>query len=140
VKFHVTCSEGGLGKPVGGDSGTAPQSDPYTEHATREGKLYCAVVLDTFSRRVVGWSIDSRQETSLVTNALGMALTNREPDENTVVHSDQGTQHTSWAFTERVIDAGLLASIGSVGDCLFTGYSRWKEGDESLGKSEDLAA
>jgi putative transposase len=66
---------------------------------------------------VVGWSIDSRQETSLVTNALGMALTNREPDENTVVHSDQGTQYTSWAFTERVIDAGLLASMGSVGDC-----------------------
>ena len=44
-----------------------------TEHRTREGKLYCAVVLDTYSRRVVGWSIDSTQTTSLVLNALGMA-------------------------------------------------------------------
>lgn len=88
-----------------------------TEHPTREGKLYCAVVLDAFSRRVVGWSIDSRQETSLVTNALGMALTNREPTDDTIIHSDQGTQFTSWAFTQRVIDSGLLASMGSVGDC-----------------------
>lgn len=88
-----------------------------TEHPTREGKLYCAVVLDVFSRRVVGWSIDSRQETSLVTNALGMALSNRAPDDETIIHSDQGTQFTSWAFTQRVIDSGLLASMGSVGDC-----------------------
>jgi transposase InsO family protein len=110
-------SEGGLGKPVGGDSGTAPQSDPYTEHPTREGKLYCAVVLDACSRKVVGWSIDSNQETSLVINALGMAIQNREPTDQTVIHSDQGTQFTSWAFTQRVLDAGLLPSMGSVGDC-----------------------
>ena len=45
-----------------------------TEHPTREGKVYCAVVLDTFSRRVVGWSIDSRPTAALVTNALGMAI------------------------------------------------------------------
>lgn len=88
-----------------------------TEHPTREGKLYCCVVLDVFSRRVVGWSIDSHQETALVTNAVGMALSNRQPNENTVIHSDQGTQFTSWAFTNRVIDAGLLPSMGSVGDC-----------------------
>lgn len=88
-----------------------------TEHPTREGKLYCCVVLDVFSRRVVGWSIDSHQETALVTNAVGMALSNRQPDEKTVIHSDQGTQFTSWAFTNRVIDAGLLPSMGSVGDC-----------------------
>jgi putative transposase len=46
-----------------------------TEHPTREGKVYCCVVLDVFSRRVVGWSIDSHQATPLVTNALGMAVT-----------------------------------------------------------------
>lgn len=60
-----------------------------TEHPTREGKIYCCVVLDVFSRRVVGWSIDSNQETSLVTNALGMALSNRTPTAQTVIHSDQ---------------------------------------------------
>ena len=89
-----------------------------TEHPTREGKVYCAVVLDTFSRRVVGWSIDSRPTASLVTNALGMAIEGRNPTaEETVIHSDQGTQFTSWAFTQRAIDSGLLRSMGSVGDC-----------------------
>ena len=88
-----------------------------TEHPTREGKVYCAVVLDAWSRRVVGWSIDSSPTTALVTNALGMAIDQRRPSESTVIHSDQGTQFTSWAFTRRAIDSGLLPSMGSVGDC-----------------------
>lgn len=50
-----------------------------TEHPTREGKIYCAVVLDTYSRRVVGWSIDSTPTAALATNALGMAIANRSP-------------------------------------------------------------
>ena len=55
--------------------------------------MYCAVVLDAFSRRVVGWSIDSRPTAALVTNALGMAIDRRKPaDAHTVIHSDQGTQ------------------------------------------------
>ena len=89
-----------------------------TEHRTQEGKVYCAVVLDTFSRRVVGWSIDAHPSAALVTNALGMAIEQRHPEEGaTVIHSDQGTQFTSWAFTQRAIDSGLLPSMGSVGDC-----------------------
>ena len=48
-----------------------------TEHPTREGKIYCAVAKDTFSRRVIGWSIDSSQTAPLVTNALGMAISIR---------------------------------------------------------------
>mgnify|MGYP003382384713 CR=1 FL=1 len=89
-----------------------------TEHPTREGKVYCAVVLDAWSRRVVGWSIDSTQDAALVTNALGMAIDQRRPDAgSTVIHSDQGTQFTSWAFTRRAIDSGLLPSMGSKGDC-----------------------
>jgi transposase InsO family protein len=62
-----------------------------TEHPTREGKVYCAVVLDVFSRRVVGWSIDTAPTAALVTNALGMSIQQRRP-EGTVIHSDQGTQ------------------------------------------------
>jgi len=89
-----------------------------TEHPTREGKLYCAVVLDAFSRRVVGWSIDGHATAALVTNALGMAIEQREHfDGETVIHSDQGTQFTSWAFTQRAVDSGLLPSMGGVGDC-----------------------
>lgn len=60
-----------------------------TEHPTREGKVYCAVVLDTYSRRVVGWSIDATQTAALVTNALGMAIGNRRPA-GTLIHSDKG--------------------------------------------------
>jgi transposase InsO family protein len=88
-----------------------------TEHRTREGKVYCAAVLDAWSRRVVGWSIDSTPSTALVTNALGMAIEQRRPKGDTIIHSDQGTQFTSWAFTRRAIDSGLLPSMGSVGDC-----------------------
>jgi len=89
-----------------------------TEHPTREGKVYCCVVLDAWSRRVVGWSIDSSPNAALVTNALGMAIDGRRPAEGTtVIHSDQGTQFTSWAFTRRAIDSGLLPSMGSKGDC-----------------------
>ncbi len=50
---------------------------PHTEHPTREGKVYCCVVLDAWSRRVVGWAIDSRQRADLATNALGMAIDSR---------------------------------------------------------------
>jgi transposase InsO family protein len=88
-----------------------------TEHPIREGKVYCAVVLDACSRRVVGWSIDATPSTALVTNALGMAIEQRRPDGETIIHSDQGTQFTSWAFTRRAVDSGLLSSMGSVGDC-----------------------
>jgi len=64
----------------------------FTYIWTAEGWLYVAAVIDLFSRRVVGWSIDSNQETSLVTSALGMAIENREPADGAILHSDQGTQ------------------------------------------------
>jgi transposase InsO family protein len=63
-----------------------------TEHPTREGKVYCCVVLDAFSRRVVGWSIDSSQTAALVTNAVDMAIHNREPAAGLVIHSDHGVR------------------------------------------------
>ena len=90
-----------------------------TEHPTREGKVYCAVVLDTYSRRVVGWSIDTSQTAALATNALDMAIRNRHPaaDSGLIIHSDHGVQFTSWAFTERAKKSGLVPSMGSIGDC-----------------------
>lgn len=86
------------------------------EHRTREGKVYCAVVLDVYSRRVVGWSIDSTPNAALATNALGMSIDTR-PTTGTIIHSDQRTQFGSWAFTKRAKDSGLVPSMGSVGDC-----------------------
>jgi len=66
-----------------------------TEHPTQEGKVYCCAVLDAFSRRIVGWSIDSTQTSQLVMNALGMATAKRHPDGELVIHSDRGAQFTS---------------------------------------------
>jgi len=89
-----------------------------TEHPTREGKVYCAAVLDAFSRRIVGWSIDSRQDSNLVVNALDMAIRNRAPEPGGIVHADHGVQFTSWAFGNKIRSAGLMPSFGSVGDGL----------------------
>ena len=85
-----------------------------TEHRTYEGKLYCAVVLDTFSRRVVGWSIDSSQTAALVTNALGMAIANRES-----VGSFTPTVACIHllGLTDRATRSGLVPSMGSISDC-----------------------
>jgi putative transposase len=86
-----------------------------TEHPTREGKVYCCCVIDVHSRKIVGWAIDTRQTTNLVLNALDMAVENRKPSQ-TVIHSDHGTQFTSWAFTSRIREAGLVGSMGTIGD------------------------
>lgn len=93
-----------------------------TEHPTGTGKVYLAAVLDVFSRRIVGWSIADHLRTELPADALQMALWRRgPPGGQTVLHSDHGTQFTSWAFGRRLRDAGLLGSMGSIGDCLLTG-------------------
>ena len=88
-----------------------------TEHPTSEGKVYCCCVLDLFSRKVVGWSIDRHCDANLVNGALTRAGTERAVSPSTVIHSDHGSQFTSWAFTENVRRLGLQASMGSVGDC-----------------------
>jgi len=84
----------------------------------REGKIYCCCVVGTFSRRIVGWSIDTIQNSNLVVNALDMAIKNRQPKPGGVVHAGHGAQFTSWAFTHRIRKAGLMPSFGSVGDGL----------------------
>jgi putative transposase len=89
-----------------------------TEHPAGEGKLYCAAVMAAFSRRIIGWSIAARQDSDLVINALSMAVARRQPEKGkTVLHSDHGTQYTAWAFGKRIRDAGILGSMGTVGDC-----------------------
>ena len=82
---------------------------------TGEGFLYLAVVLDAWSRRVVGWSMASHLRTELVQDALNMALWQRRP-EQVIHHSDQGSQYTSIAFGLRCKEGGVRPSMGSVGD------------------------
>jgi putative transposase len=83
-----------------------------------EGLVFFAFVLDAYSRKVVGWQLASHMRTTLVLDALKMALWQRGPgaDVALVHHSDRGSQYTSMDYTQTLADHGLLASVGSVGD------------------------
>ena len=83
---------------------------------TTSGFLYLSVVLDVFSRRVVGWSMANHLRTELVLDALEMAVQQRRPVD-VIHHSDQGCQYTSLGFGQRCQSAGVRPSMGSVGDC-----------------------
>jgi putative transposase len=111
-------SEGGSQKPTGRKTGRALRPDPYTQQRTGEGWLYLAVVLDAFSRRVVGWSMADHLRTELVLDALDMAIAQRDPTAGLVHHSDHGCQYTSFAFGRRLAASELVASMGTVGDAL----------------------
>jgi len=89
-----------------------------TQHETDEGRLYLAVIIDIYSRLVVGWSMDEQFTAELVLAALEMALWNRQPEESVIHHSDHGSQYTSLAFGQGLEQAGVLGSMGSVGDAL----------------------
>jgi putative transposase len=83
---------------------------------TWAGFLYLAVVLDVWSRRIVGWSMATHLRTELVLDALEMAIKQRQPS-SVIHHSDQGCQYTSVAFGQRCAQADIRPSMGSVGDC-----------------------
>ncbi len=83
-----------------------------------EGVVFFAFILDAWSRRVVGWQLAGHMRTTLVLDALRMALHQRGPgaDVELVHHSDRGSQYTSIDYTQELTDHGVLASVGSVGD------------------------
>ena len=83
---------------------------------TWSGFVFLAVVLDAFSRRIVGWAMATHLRTELVVDALNMALSQRRP-QAVIHHSDQGSQYTSIAFGQRCRRYGVRPSMGSVGDC-----------------------
>jgi putative transposase len=83
---------------------------------TWSGFSFVAIVLDVYSRRVVGWAMATHLRTELVLDALNMAIYRRRP-KNVIHHSDQGCQYTSIAFSQRCKEAGVRPSMGSVGDC-----------------------
>jgi putative transposase len=82
---------------------------------TWSGFLYLAMVLDVYSRRIVGWSMETHLRTELILAALNMAITQRQPSA-VIHHSDRGCQYTSYAFGKRCREAGVMPSMGSVGD------------------------
>ena len=100
-------------------SATAPDQlwvADITYVPTWAGFLFLAVVLDVFSRRVVGWAMATHLRTELVLDALNMAIYRRRP-KSVIHHSDQGCQYTSIAFGKRCGEASVRPSMGSVGDC-----------------------
>jgi putative transposase len=89
-----------------------------TQHRTAEGWVYLAVVIDAWSRRVVGWSIADHMRAELVADAIDMATWRRRPPTGAIAHSDHGSNYCSWVFGQRLRTAGLLGSMGTVGDAL----------------------
>lgn len=84
---------------------------------TQEGWLYLAVVIDLFSRRVVGWSLDKRMTTTLVIDALTMAVWRRRPSKGLLHHSDRGSQYASYAYQAVLEKCGMVCSMSGKGDC-----------------------
>ena len=84
---------------------------------TDEGWLYLAVVIDLFSRLVVGWAMSERMTAQLVCDALQMALWRRHRPTGVIVHSDRGSQYCSWAYQQLITEHGLLCSMSAKGNC-----------------------
>jgi transposase InsO family protein len=106
-----------LGRRFSEDRANAAWVGDITYVWTAEGWLYLAVLLDLFSRRVVGWAIRETLETSLVSDALERALRSRRPPPGLVHHSDRGCQYASHGYRERLKAAGAQSSMSRVGDC-----------------------
>jgi putative transposase len=89
----------------------------FTYIDTAEGWLYLAIILDLFSRKVVGWAMSEHMNTTLVETALQMALQTRQPDAPLLHHSDQGSQYTSAAYQSSLASTNIQMSMSRVGNC-----------------------
>lgn len=109
-------SEGGPGKRISRNADTAPRSDPYTEHPTREGKLYLCAIKDVWSNRIVGYSMAERMESSIAVAALDSAVARRAAKvAGCVLHSDRGSQFRSRKLQQSLFRHRMLGSMGQVG-------------------------
>ena len=88
----------------------------FTYVSTWQGFVYVAFVIDTFANKIVGWRASKSQQTQFVLDALEQALYERRPSDSLIHHSDRGSQYVSIKYTERLADAGLEPSVGTVGD------------------------
>jgi transposase InsO family protein len=88
----------------------------FTFVSTWQGFAYVAFIIDVFARRIVGWRVSSSARTDFVLDALEQALYERQPADSLIHHSDRGSQYVSIRYTERLAEAGIEPSVGSVGD------------------------
>ncbi|TNG03442.1 MAG: hypothetical protein EP297_00375 [Gammaproteobacteria bacterium] len=117
VRSHTS----GRGEPApAGFYGRAPNrrwAPDITYISTQQGWLYLAVVMDLYSRRIVGWSMDRWMSRHLVIDALSMALGGRDPGGGLVHHSDRGVQYTSDGFRKLPEENGIECSMSARGNC-----------------------
>jgi transposase InsO family protein len=88
-----------------------------TQIGTSEGWLYLALVMDLFSRRIVGWSVDRLLTASLAVTALEQAIACRNPENGLIIHTDQGCQYASHSFQQLLLKHGFISSMSRKGDC-----------------------
>ena len=91
---------------------------------TQEGWLYLAVLLDLYSRKVVGWSLGSRMDVGLVKGALDMAIGRRQPAPGLLHHTDRGSQYACHAYRDALSQYGMVCSMSGKGECLDNGVPR----------------
>ena len=109
----ITCGESSeRALPIGSGS------PDITQVRTRQGWLFLAVILDVFSRRVVGWETSDRTEHALAVRALQIALKTRRPEPGLVHHSDRGAQYASADYQEMLDRRGMICSMSRAGNCL----------------------
>ena len=84
---------------------------------TNEGWLYLATVIDLYSRKIVGWSMDDTMKVSLVNNALNMAITTRKPPKGLIWHTDRGSQYASYSHRDLLSENGIIQSMSRKGNC-----------------------
>jgi len=88
-----------------------------TQVKTRKGWLYLAMIMDLYSRRIIGWSMACRNTEELAIDALEMAISCRGNVKNVLLHSDQGVQYTSWAYRQLLKEKGIMYSLSRKGNC-----------------------
>ena len=116
-KHGMPVAENILGREFAVEAADRKWAGDITYIWTREGWLYLAVILDLFSRRVVGWAMDTSIDRMLVLSALEMALTVRDPSKNLLYHCDRGSQYASEDYRERLKAVGITCSMSRKGDC-----------------------
>jgi putative transposase len=116
-RHNLPVAENLLGQQFGSEKPNARWVADITYVWTGEGWLYLAVILDLWSRRVVGWAMDKSLDRSLVIAALNAALRLRHPTEALICHSDRGCQYASSDYQERLSAAGIVCSMSRKGNC-----------------------
>ena len=106
-----------LNQDFSATTANAKSESDFTYIDTAEGWLYLAIILDLFSRKVVGWAMAEQMSSALVKTALDMALQTRQPKTALLHHSDQGSQYTSDVYRSKLMDANIQLSMSRVGNC-----------------------